>query len=138
LDEAVPFRLSVIRRWPNGDLHYLKRNAADNLEKLYFRSAKQGLEGLLAMSAYHHVKDGMKYPAVLLTHGVNDPRVEPWESAKMAARLRAATASGKPVLFRVDYQAGHGIGSTKKQQQEETADGMAFLLWQLGHPDFRR
>ncbi|MGI8811646.1 MAG: prolyl oligopeptidase family serine peptidase, partial [Pyrinomonadaceae bacterium] len=70
--------------------------------------------------------------AVLLTAGINDPSVEPWMSAKMAARLQAATASGKPVLLRVDYDAGHGIGSTKKQRNEEQADVFAFLFEQLG------
>jgi prolyl oligopeptidase len=89
-------------------------------------------KALYEMSAYHHVKDGVKYPAVMLSHGVNDPRVEPWMSAKMAARLQAASASGKPVLFRVDYHAGHGIGSTKLQLQESTADKFVFMLWQMG------
>jgi prolyl oligopeptidase len=78
------------------------------------------------------VKDGVKYPAVLLTHGVNDPRVEVWHSTKMAARLMAASTSGRPVLLRLDYDAGHGVGSTKAQQQAERADMYAFLLWQLG------
>jgi prolyl oligopeptidase len=87
--------------------------------------------GLLAMSAYHHIHNGEKYPAVILTHGINDPRVEPWESAKTAARLQVATASGKPVLFRVDYHSGHGIGSTKLQRQNELADVWSFFLWQF-------
>ena len=91
-----------------------------------------GFEDLYAMDAYHHVKDGTKYPAVFLTTGMNDPRVSPWELGKMAARLQAATASGKPVLLRVDYEAGHGFASTKTQEQEEAADIMSFLLWQLG------
>ena len=84
------------------------------------------------MSSYHHVKDGTRYPAVMLSHGINDPRVDPWMSAKMTARLQAATTSGKPVLFRVDYQAGHGIGSTKLQTLKTLADKYAFLLWQTG------
>ncbi len=58
-------------------------------------------------------------------------------SAKLTARLQAATAGGKPVLFRVDYQAGHGIGSTKSQRQEELADQWAFLLWQTGEVEFQ-
>ena len=53
-------------------------------------------------------------------------------SAKMTARLQAATSSGKPVLFRVDYDAGHGMGSTKEQNEKQKADEWAFLLWQLG------
>jgi len=62
---------------------------------------------------------------------MNDPRVEPWMTAKMTARLQAATASGKPILFRVEYSAGHGIGSTRDQYLKEYADEFAFLLWQF-------
>ena len=87
---------------------------------------------LLEMSAYHHVRDGVKYPAVLVSHGINDPRVEPWESAKMVARMQAATGSGKPVLFRVDYRSGHGIGSTRAQGHALSADRYVFLLWRMG------
>jgi prolyl oligopeptidase len=112
-------------------------NGVPNIQEFGSYATREGFDALLAMSAYHQVKDGVKYPAVLLTHGVNDPRVEAWMSAKMTARLQAATTSDKPVLFRVDYQAGHGIGSTRKQQQEEQADSFAFLLWQLGRPAFR-
>lgn len=79
----------------------------------------------------------MKYPAVLLTTGVNDPRVAPWQAAKMAARLQASTTSGKPVLLRVDYDAGHGMGSTKTQRDEEQADEVSFLFWQLGNSQFQ-
>ena len=112
-------------------------NGPPNIPEYGTVTKKDEFPHLLAMSSYHQVKDGVKYPAVLLTHGINDPRVEPWESAKMTARLQAATASGKPVLFRVDYQAGHGIGSTKAQRHEEQADVWAFLLWQTGEPAFR-
>ncbi len=92
---------------------------------------------LLAMSTFHHIQNGVKYPAVILTHGINDPRVEPWQSAKTTARLQAASSSGKPILFRVDYHSGHGIGSTKKQRQEELADVWSFLLWQFGDASFQ-
>jgi prolyl oligopeptidase len=91
-----------------------------------------GFKALFAMDAYQHVKANTPYPAVLLTTGVNDPRVAPWQAAKMTARLQASTSSGKPVLLRVDYDAGHGIGSTKSQRDIELADEVAFLFWQLG------
>jgi prolyl oligopeptidase len=91
-----------------------------------------GFKGLFAMDAYQHVKPDTPYPAVLLTTGVNDPRVAPWEAAKMTARLQAATSSGKPILLRIDYDAGHGIGSTKSQHDIELADELSFLFWQLG------
>lgn len=112
-------------------------NGPPNIPEFGTVTKADEFQHLLAMSSYHQVKMGMRYPAVLLTHGINDPRVEPWQSAKMAARLAAATASGKPVLFRVDYQAGHGIGSTKGQRHDELADVWAFCLWQMGDPDFQ-
>lgn len=96
-----------------------------------------GFKGLFAMDAYQHVKPNTPYPAVLLTTGVNDPRVAPWQAAKMTARLQASTSSGKPILLRVDYDAGHGLGSTKSQRDSEFADEVAFLFWQFGMPDFQ-
>lgn len=89
-------------------------------------------KALQAMSTYEHIEKGVAYPAVLLIHGMNDPRVDTWESAKTAAKLQASSSSGKPVLLRLDEQAGHGIGSTAQQAAAKQADIMAFLLWQFG------
>ena len=107
-------------------------NGVPNIPEFGSRATEAGFRALLAMSTYHQVRDGTKYPAVLLTHGVNDPRVEVWHSTKTAARLMAASTSGKPILLRLDYDAGHGIGNTKQQQLQERADIYAFLLWQMG------
>jgi prolyl oligopeptidase len=90
-----------------------------------------GYRALKSIDSYQAVKDRTPYPAVLLTTGVTDPRVAPFHVAKMAARLQAATSSSKPILLRVDYDAGHGIGSTRAQQDREAADTYAFLLWRL-------
>jgi prolyl oligopeptidase len=109
-------------------------NGVPNIQEFGSVTTKEGFDNLLAMSTLNHIVDGVKYPSVLVTHGMNDPRVEPWMSAKLTARLQAASRSGKPVLFRVDYDAGHGIGSTKRQREEQLADSYAFLLWQLGNP----
>jgi len=106
-------------------------NGVPNIQEFGTVTKEAEFHALYEMSAYQHVKDGTRYPAVMLSHGINDPRVDPWMSAKMCARLQAATASGKPVLFRVDYQAGHGIGSTKLQTLKSQADKFAFLLWQM-------
>jgi prolyl oligopeptidase len=83
-------------------------------------------------SPYHHVRDGVKYPAVLLTTGENDGRVNPAQSRKMTARLQAATGSDRPILFRSTANAGHGIGSSLKERISEQADVTAFLFDQLG------
>jgi prolyl oligopeptidase len=96
-----------------------------------------GFKALLSVDALSHVKDGTAYPAVLLTTGLNDPRVAPWQPGKMAARLQAATSSGLPVLLLVDPDAGHGMGSTKLQRDREIADQLAFLYWQIGWPAYQ-
>jgi prolyl oligopeptidase len=98
----------------------------------------EGYKALSAIDTYLAVKNGVAYPAVMLVTGVNDPRVPVWQPAKMAARLQAASSSGKPVILRVDYDAGHGIGSTKSQTNAKTADEYAFLLWQFGLPGFQQ
>lgn len=92
---------------------------------------------LFAMSAYHHIKDRVAYPAFLGETGVNDPRVPPWMIAKMTARVQAASSSGKPVLLRVDFDAGHGNGSNRRQRQEQLTDERSFVLWQTGDPEFQ-
>ncbi|MEP7156638.1 MAG: prolyl oligopeptidase family serine peptidase [Betaproteobacteria bacterium] len=115
-------------------------NGPPNIPEFGTVKNEAGFKGLLAMSAMHNVKDGTKYPAVLLMHGVNDPRVEVWQSAKMAARLQAAVAAddnANPVLLRLDYDAGHGVGSSRTQRDAETADIYSFLLWQFGDPAFQ-
>lgn len=89
-----------------------------------------GYRALKQIDSYQAVKDGTPYPAALLTTGVTDPRVAPFHVAKMAARLQAASSSGKPILLRVDFDAGHGIGSTRAQQDREAADTYAFLIRQ--------
>ncbi|MCA3217124.1 MAG: prolyl oligopeptidase family serine peptidase [Burkholderiales bacterium] len=106
-----------------------------NIPEFGTHKTEPGFRALLAMSTYHQIKDGVRYPAVLLTHGVNDPRVEVWQSTKTAARLQAVAAAvpdSRPVLLRLDWQAGHGVGDTKAQWQAERADVLAFLLWQFG------
>jgi prolyl oligopeptidase len=85
---------------------------------------------LLGYSPYHHVVDETAYPAVLLTAGENDPRVEVWHAKKMTARLQQATSSDRPVLLRVSA-GGHFHGSLD-QTIDETTDCYAFLFDQVG------
>jgi prolyl oligopeptidase len=85
---------------------------------------------LLAYSPYHNVEDGTSYPAVLLTAGENDTRVDAWHAKKMTARLQTATSSDRPVLFRLE-STGHLTGSLD-QTIDETTDLYAFLFDQLG------
>jgi len=93
----------------------------------------QGFKDLYAMDAYQHVMDGVRYPAFLITGGLNDPRVEPWEGAKLAARLQEIPGH-RPILYRLEEKAGHGLGTTKGTRDIEEADITAFILWRSGTP----
>jgi len=90
-------------------------------------------KALYAYSPYHHVRDGVKYPAILFVVGANDPRVDPWHSRKMVARLQAANASPHPILFVSFSNAGHGgIGSSADQRAAMGAYMFSFMYDQLG------
>ena len=96
----------------------------------------QGFKDLLAMDVIQHVEDGKRYPAFLITAGLNDPRVEPWTGAKLAARLQE-NPDHRPVLYRLEEQAGHGLGTTKSTRDAEEADIAAFVLWRAGVPEWQ-
>jgi prolyl oligopeptidase len=112
-------------------------NGPPNVVEMGSTKTQAGFHGLYAMSAYEHVRDGTPYPAVMFSTGANDPRVAPWQMAKMAARVQAATSSGRPALLRIDYDAGHGIGSSTSQRENQLADLWSFALWQMGDPAFQ-
>ena len=97
---------------------------------------ESGFKNLYEMDSYVHVKDGVEYPATMITAGINDPRVVAWQPGKFAARLQAANGSDNPILFRVDYESGHGSDAKTKSFQE-FADIMSFSFWQMGHPDYQ-
>ena len=86
---------------------------------------------MYAYSPYHRVVDGTAYPAVLLTAGEFDPRVDAYHAKKMTARLQAATSSDAPVLLRMEA-GGHGVGQSLEQQIGLESDVLAFVSAQLG------
>ena len=85
---------------------------------------------MLAYSPYHNVADDTSYPAVLLTAGEHDTRVDAWHAKKMTARLQAATRSDLPVLLRLE-SGGH-LGGSLDQAIDESTDLHAFLFDQVG------
>jgi prolyl oligopeptidase len=87
---------------------------------------------LNAYSPYHNVKDGVKYPAFLVTGSENDARVDPLHARKMAARLQAADTGGGPICLLVRGKSGHGGGTTISTQIEQYAQEAAFLMYFLG------
>jgi prolyl oligopeptidase len=107
-------------------------NGAFNVTEYGTVAEPDQFRALYAYSPYHHVLDKTPYPAVLLTTGANDPRVMPYHSRKMAARLQAATSSKNPVLLRVNFQGGHGVDSSLSDRIDEDVDVFAFIFQQLG------
>ncbi|MBV8245405.1 MAG: S9 family peptidase [Candidatus Eremiobacteraeota bacterium] len=113
-------------------------NGPPNIPEFGTVKDETGAKALYDMDAYQHVVDETAYPGVLLVTGYNDPRVSSWELAKFAARLQQATSSGRPVLLRVDYDAGHGfLAASRTQSEQLLTDEYSFLLWQLGDPAFQ-
>jgi prolyl oligopeptidase len=112
----------------------LTPNGAFNVTEFGTVKDPEHFKAIYAYSPYHHVKDGTAYPATLLLTGQNDPRVDPYNSRKMAARLQAATSSPAPILLRASSDTGHGGGTPLGARIEELADVYAFLFHTLGVP----
>jgi prolyl oligopeptidase len=111
-------------------------NGPPNIPEFGTVSTAAGFKNLYEMDTIRHVKKGAQYPAVMVATGLNDPRVSPWEPAQVAAALQAS-GTAKPVLLRIDEEAGHGIGSTKTQTDSLTADWIAFVFWRAGLPEWQ-
>lgn len=110
----------------------LHPNGAFNVTEFGTVKDADQFKALYAYSPYHRVKDGVDYPAVFLLTGINDGRVDPANSLKMAARMQAATSSKRPILLQVSLDAGHGIGEGLSDAIKKQADVYAFLFDQLG------
>jgi prolyl oligopeptidase len=91
---------------------------------------------LYAYSPYHHVKEGVEYPAILFMTADTDTRVDPMHAKKMAALMQSEAKNGasrdRPILLRIETKAGHGAGKPVTKQIEEYTDIYSFLFWQLG------
>ncbi|HWQ32750.1 MAG TPA: prolyl oligopeptidase family serine peptidase [Blastocatellia bacterium] len=85
-------------------------------------------KALYAYSPLHNLKEGVKYPATLITTADHDDRVVPAHSFKFAARLQEVQAGDAPVLIRIETKAGHGAGKPTTKIIEEAADKFGFLV----------
>ena len=110
----------------------LSSNGAFNIPEFGTVKDEKQFRALYAYSPYHHVKDAVKYPAALFLTGANDPRVDPMQSRKMAARLQAATRNSVPILLRTSDTAGHGLDTSLSERIDQESDIYAFLFDQLG------
>lgn len=89
-------------------------------------------EAIRAWSPYQNVRDGTRYPAVMVHTGDLDTRVPPLQGRKFAARLQAATTSGLPVILHYDERFGHAGGRTQSKSVSDAAMEMTFLLRMVG------
>ncbi|HSD88878.1 MAG TPA: alpha/beta fold hydrolase [Kofleriaceae bacterium] len=108
----------------------LTSNGAFNVTEYGSVKDEAQFKALYAYSPYHHVTK-QAFPATLMLTGDNDPRVEPWHSRKMLAAMMDNQTGQAPLLLRLSHDAGHGIGTNKTEQIEQSAAISAFFLWQL-------
>src|SRR4030095_3952380 len=92
---------------------------------------KAAFDTIRSYSPYDNVK-AQAYPPMLITGGINDPRVTYWEPAKWAAKLRSAKADDHLLLLKINMGAGHGCKSGRWDSLHEEAEAYAFVLTQMG------
>ena len=99
----------------------------------YGRSDKrEDFENLIKYSPLQNLKQGVKYPATLITTADHDDRVVPAHSFKFAATLQADNDGTNPTLIRIETKAGHGAGKPTDKQIDEEADIWSFVMYNLG------
>lgn len=94
--------------------------------------SKEMFSYLKKYSPVHNVKEGVSYPATMITTGDHDDRVVPAHSFKFAAELQAKNKGKNPMLIRIEVNAGHGAGKSVAQTIQENVDIQAFTLYNMG------
>ena len=94
--------------------------------------SKEMFEYLIGYSPVHNVKQGVEYPATLVTTGDHDDRVVPAHSFKFAAELQAKQSGNNPTLIRIETDAGHGAGTPISKTIEQYSDIFGFTLYNMG------
>ena len=112
LDETIPLTVTEFEEWGNPK------------DKVYY-------DYMMGYSPYDNV-EAQGYPNMLVTAGLNDPRVQYWEPAKWTAKLRALKTDDHRLLLKTNMGAGHGGRSGRYEQMKETAFDYAFVLDVLG------
>ncbi len=112
LDESLPLTVIEWEEWGN-----------PKLEDQY--------RWMRSYAPYENIGSGSEYPALLVTAGLNDPRVSYWEPAKWVAALRTNTSSRGPVILKTEMGAGHGGKSGRYDAWRDEAEVIAFILDQI-------
>ena len=115
-DPSIPLTTEEWEEWGNPN------------EKVYY-------EYMLSYSPIDNIVKDANYPKMLLTSGLNDPRVAYWEPTKWAQVLRSTVANGEEILLKMDLAAGHFSAADRYRYLRELAFDFAWLLDQLGKAD---
>ncbi len=116
----------------------IQPNGLNSIKEFGTVKKEDEFKALLEMDAYHHIEKGITYPATLVTAGMKDGRVVIWDPAKFVARLQANNSSDVPILFSVDFDAGHsGMSNSREKFYKMLAELYAFAFWQTGHPGYQ-
>lgn len=110
----------------------MRPNGANNTKEFGTIKNKKDFEALKKMDAYYHIKKNTKYPSLLLTAGINDPRVPSWFSLKFMAKMKLYDNSKNPKLILIDSTAGHGKDVDKIKQYQRFANILSFAMQQTG------
>ena len=94
--------------------------------------SKEMFEYLKGYSPIHNVKQGVSYPATMVTTGDHDDRVVPAHSFKFAAELQSKQTGANPTLIRIETDAGHGAGTPVSKRIEQAVDIFGFTLFNMG------
>ena len=136
LTERPDLYRAVLCHYPDLDMvryyRFTKNNNPPALLEYGNAAIPEQFRFLYAYSPYEHVKPDTAYPAILFTTGDGDTRVPPQQACKMAAKLQAASTSGRPVLLRYDVGSGHAGGRPLSKAIEDMSAEFAFLFSQLG------
>ena len=97
--------------------------------------SKEMFDYLKGYSPVHNVKEGVAYPATMVTTGDHDDRVVPAHSFKFAAELQEKQAGNNPTLIRIETNAGHGAGTPVSKTIEQYADIFGFTLYSMGYKE---
>lgn len=115
----------------------LTPNGQNNAKEFGSVNFENEFHALYEMDAYHHIREGVNYPATLITTGMNDSRVIAWIPAKFAAKLKAYNSGKNPIMLSVDFNGGHSGNDTDDGFYNSIADEFAFFYWQLGDNKYK-
>ncbi|UCE11757.1 MAG: S9 family peptidase [Candidatus Thorarchaeota archaeon] len=114
LDETIPLTTFEFKEWGNPKI-------------------KEEFEWIMEYSPYDNV-EAKEYPPILITAGINDPRVQFWEPAKWTAKLRALKTDKNPLFLKTEMSSGHGMSSGRYDFMKDWAFIYSFVIETLGLP----